>query len=91
MKLPVVAICATLSTCAPAYALDCVPSAIADEYHAANGFIAATSALSDGAHIVTYANPITGQFIIVAELPTGLTCLLVSGSNFEQLHWGFDT
>lgn len=90
MRLLAAALCATLSTCAPAYALDCVPSSIADEYHAANGFTAATSATSDGAHIVAYANPLTGEFFIVAELPTGLTCLLVRGSNFEQLHWGYD-
>lgn len=91
-RIATLALCAVLSTCAaPAYALDCVPRRVADEYHSSNGLTAATSALSDGAHIVTYANPLTGAFLIVAELPTGLTCLLVSGSDFEQLHWGFDT
>lgn len=89
-RIATLALCATMSTCAPAYALDCVPSSIADEYHTSLGLVAATSALSDGAHIVTYANPMTGQFLIVAEFPTGLTCLLVRGSDFEQLRWGFD-
>lgn len=91
MKLASAAVFAAMSLCAPAYALDCVSREVADEYHASNGFIAASTAMSDGARIVTYANPITGAFLIVAELPTGLTCLLVRGSNFEQLNWGFDT
>jgi len=93
VKFATLALCAALSTCAtaPAYALDCVPRHVADEYHENNGYVAASEGVSDGARIVTYANPLTGAFLIVAELPTGFTCMLVNGSGFEQLHWGFDT
>lgn len=83
-----------LSTCAAAPAVaqqECAPHSVVNRINAQNGMVIVATGVSGVEQIDVYANPMTGQWVIVARYRRGLTCLVASGIHFEGYNWGFDT
>ncbi len=83
-----------LATCASAPAtaqMQCAPSEIIDQLNEDHGMEIASQGRVGDASIETYSNPNTQRFVVIARRDDGLSCLIVSGSDYRQLGWGQST
>lgn len=65
---------------------NCGPrTAVADRLTSQYGETRKSIGLDSGGMVETWANESTGTFTITVTTPSGLTCLVSSGQNFERL------
>jgi hypothetical protein len=76
-----------LASCAPAMAQQCISKLQAETVIENLGMSKVTSGDNPNGQIVTYANPNTGQFLIVLEVPEA-SCLIANGGGFTVHAYG---
>ena len=78
-----------LTSCAPAYAQQCIPTELAHSTMDTAGFQRATSAMSGPMIIETWAK-LDGEFIMFYTTVEGISCILLTGTDFETYPRGID-
>jgi hypothetical protein len=76
-----------LASCAPAMAQQCISKLQAETVIENLGMAKVSSGDNPNGQIVTYANPNTGQFLIVLEVPEA-SCLITNGAGFRVYGYG---
>jgi hypothetical protein len=78
---------AFMAACSPAYAQQCITPDQAKEIKDRLSLEIVSKGKVPGGIVATYANPVTGQFVIVLE-SANVHCAVANGDGFQVYNWG---